>query len=444
MSYFAVKNVFSADDRVQRRHLIVSDSLSLVTLFAITALLAVLTSYFYKSYASHQVTLANRWLQRGEEAMKEGKPVAAIDALRSALAYSPSARSTEIKLAEALASAGRVQEATAYFNALLETEQGSGLINLQLARLAAQQGNESQAIEDYQRAIYGSWEGDGYVRRREVRFELIKYLLSRHHPERARSELLVASGNAPADDISVQLEIARTMEQAQDPSDAFHLYQRLLHHHPSLQEALEGAGNTAFQMGRYLEAKRYLGRALETPGSDQEPVAAQSREELNQATRLLLLYPSSRLSERERNTRILFARKLAEDRLTACTASKASEEAATPKSTTPPATANAAKPASNPLQNLASRLTGHPAQPAQKPADTAPPVDPLQALEDRWQQQPEKITLADLNADSDLAQTQIQLIYDTELITQQVCGATTGDDALLLKIAQAPTEVEEE
>src|SRR6201996_2093950 len=203
MSFFALKSPLTARDRAERRHLIISDTLSLVTLFAITALLAVLTNYLYQSYASHQVTLANRWLQRGEQAMKDGKPVAAIDALRSALAYSPNARSTEIKLAEALASAGRTQEATAYFNALLETEQGSGLINLQLARLAAQQGNESQAIDDYQRAIYGSWQGDGYVRRRDVRFELIKYLISRGHLDRARTELLVASGNASEDDITI-------------------------------------------------------------------------------------------------------------------------------------------------------------------------------------------------------------------------------------------------
>jgi tetratricopeptide (TPR) repeat protein len=444
MSYFAVNSAFNAGDRAQRRHLIVTDTLSLVTLFAITAVLGVLTNYLYQSYASHQVTLANRWLQRGEQALKDGKPVVAIDALRSALAYAPNARSTEIKLAEALASAGRIQEATAYFNALLETEQGSGLINLQLARLAAQQGNESQAIEDYQRAIYGSWEGDGYVRRREVRFELIKYLISGHHLDRARSELLVASGNAPADDITVQLEIARTMEQSDDPSDAFHLYQKLLHHHPSLQEALEGAGSTAFQMGRYLEAKRYLGRALETPGSDQEPGSAQSREELNQATRLLLLYPSSRLSERERNTRILAGRKLAQDRLAQCGESKASEQAAAPQKPAPPATENASKPTSNPLQSLASRFTKRPSQPADKPAETPAPVDPLQGLQARWQQVPAKVTLADLNADPDLAETQIQLTYDTELITQQVCGATTGDDALLLKIAQAPNEVEEE
>src|ERR1700677_4262219 len=273
MSFFALKSPLTASDRIERRRLIFADTLALVTLFAITALLAVLTNYLYQSYASHQVERPNRWLFRGEQAMRDGKPQAAIDALSSALAFAPSDRNTEIKLAEALASAGRVQEATVYFNALLESQQGSGLINLQLARLAARQGNVNQAIEDYQRAIYGNWEGDGYVRRRDVRFELIGYLIDHQLLDQARSGLLVAAGNAPEDDISIQLEIARKMEQAQDPSNALHLYKTILHRHPSLREALEGAGRTAFQLSHYLEAKHYLGRALEGPGVEQEPKA---------------------------------------------------------------------------------------------------------------------------------------------------------------------------
>jgi tetratricopeptide (TPR) repeat protein len=441
MSFFALKSPLSASDRIERRRLMLADSLSLVTLFAVTALLAVLTNYLYQSYSFHQVELANRWLQRGEQALRDGKPQAAIDALSSALAYSPSQRSTEIKLAEALASAGRIQEATVYFNALLESQQGSGLINLQLARLAARQGNTSQAIEDYQRAIYGNWEGDGYVRRRDVRFELINYLISHQMLDQARSELLVAAGNAPEDDISVQLEIARTMEKAQDPGDALHIYKAVLHRHPTLQEALDGAGRTAFELGRYLEAKRYLARALESSSVDREQTAAlaEDRDMLSEATRLLQLYPSSRLSSRERNTRILTDRKLAMARLAECTQEKASA----PAKTSEVASAPAPKGGSNPLQSLASRFSRQTAKPtANQPA--APPADPLQALTARWQQPPAKLTLAHLEDDPELAQTQIQLIYDTELVTQQVCGTPAGDDALLLKIAQFPNRVEEE
>jgi Flp pilus assembly protein TadD len=442
MSFFALKTPLSTADRIGRRRLIFADTLSLVTLFAITALLAILTNYLYQSYASHQVSLAARWLQRGDQALRDNKPQAAIDALSSALAYAPNDRSTAIKLAEALASAGRVQEATVYFNALLESQQGSGVINLQLARLAARQGNESQAIEDYQKAIYGNWEGDGYVRRREVRLELINYLIAHHRLDQARSELLVASGNAPSDDISVQLEIARTMEQAQDPSDAFHVYRTILHHHPSLREALEGAGRTAFQLGRFLEAKRYLARALELPATeadtDKSAVAGlqQSRDQLSEASRILALYPSSRLPPHERDARILTARKLAMARLTKCVNTKAVAPAT-------PSAAPAPTPSSNPLQSLASRFSRQPSKPAGTQA-AAPAVDPLQGLVERWEKLPSRITLAELAKDPELAQTQIQLIYDTELITQQVCGAPTGDDALLLKIAQAPNQVEEE
>lgn len=443
MSLFALKSPLTASDRIERRRLIFSDSLALITLFATTALLAVLTNYLYQSYASHQVELANRWLERGQQAMRAGKPQAAIDALSSALAYAPGQRAIQIQLAEALASAGRLQEASVYFNALLEAQQGDGLINLQLARIAARLGNESQAIEDYQRAIYGSWEGDGYVRRRSVRFELINYLVSKQRLDQARNELLVASGNAPDDDITVQLDIARTMEQAQDPSDALNLYKKILRRHASLREALEGAGRTAFQLGRYLEAKRYLTHALEGPGVDQEPPAAiaQNRDRLAEATRLLQLYPSSRVGLGERSNRILQDRKLAMARLAECTQDKAAAK----DSAAAPSTQPSSEPKSNPLASLASHFSRHTTAPAQsQPAVAVPPVDPLQALAVRWQQLPAKISVAALEKDPELTQTQIQLIYDTEIVTQAVCGAPSGDDALLLRIAQTPNQVEQE
>jgi Flp pilus assembly protein TadD len=442
MSFFALKSPLSPADRLERRRLILADSLSLVTLFAITALLAVLTNYLYQSYASHQVELANRWLQRGVQAMKDGKPQAAIDALSSALAYAPSDRSTEIRLAEALASAGHTQEATVYFNALLESQQGNGLINLQLARLAARQGNESQAIDDYQKAIYGNWEGDGYVRRRDVRFELTNYLIAHNRLDQARSELLVASGNAPEDDISIQLEIARLMEQAQDPGDALHIYRTILHRHPSLRDALQGAGRTAFQLGRYLEAKKFLARALEGPDIDQEPAAEvqQSRDSLSEATRLLLLYPSPRLTPQERSARILNDRKLAMARLAQCMQDKQPTPADNVATTNSPAPNSLP----NPLASLASHFGRHPSEPTANKPTAAAPVDPLQALRERWQELPAKMTQADLVKDPDLAQTQIQLVYDTELLTQQVCGTPAGDEELLLRIAQAPNAVEEE
>src|SRR5258708_20741398 len=110
MSFFALNTPLSASDRMERRRLIFADTFSLVTLFAITALLAILTNYLYQSYASHQVSLAARWLQRGDQALRDNKPQPPIDALTSALAYAPSDPSTAIKLATPTASAVPIQE----------------------------------------------------------------------------------------------------------------------------------------------------------------------------------------------------------------------------------------------------------------------------------------------------------------------------------------------
>ena len=463
MSFFALKTPHNAGDRLGRRRLIVADSLALVTLFVITAILAVSTNYLYQSYASHQVALANRWLERGRQAMKANKPQAAIDALSSALAYSPGQRSTQIQLAEALASAGHVQEATVYFNSLLETEQGSGLIHLQLARLAIRQGDEAQAIDDYQKAIYGSWEGDGYVRRRSVRMEMVDYLIHQNRLDQARNELLVAYGNAPENDLSVQMEIAQAMERAQDPGSALRLYKKMLHFHPSLREALQGAGRNAFALGFYQQAKHYLSRAQEGPGGttgvepsaeaadakadpkiEQEHAVAatETRDLLAEATRILQLYPSFRLSVAERSARIMTGRTLAQARLTSC----ADQKAALPDKNTPVAPAAPLAKThtlSNPLASLASRFS-HPAGTPGLQAAPEPAADPLQTLAQRWQQLPAPLSVTALRKDPELAQTQIQLNYDTELVTQQVCGGAVGDDALLLKIAQAPNRVEEE
>jgi hypothetical protein len=189
-------------------------------------------------------------------------------------------------------------------------------------------------------------------------------------------------------------------------------------------------------MGFYLQAKRYLGRALEGPGGDW----AQGRDQLSEATRLLLLYPSSRLNPRDRSARILTGRKLALARLAECTQDRATAPAKDSAADNAPAP----KTSSNALQSLASRFSRQSTTPTGNQPAASAPVDPLRALAERWRQVPAKLSLADLEKNPEMAETEVQLIYETELITQQVCGAPAGDDALLLRIAQAPNQVEEE
>lgn len=400
MSALHLKSALTAEQRMQKRQLIAKDSLALLTLLAITCALFFVTWLLFRSFSDHRAALAQRWLVRGETALREGHPGPAIDALRSALQYAPDQRSIEIELAQALAAAGRLQEATAYFNTLWEAEPGNGKINLALARLGAQQGNDALALRFYQASIDGTWEGDGAVRRREVRLEMVKYLLSRQRWDNARSELLIAEGNAP-DDPVIRMQIAQLMEAAQDPLNALAIYRSILQRRPVRLAAVEGAGRAAFALGRYGQAKGFMEWAMSQPAAEQESQQTrdQDRNILRDSIHILLLYPSPQLPAPARAQRILHARQLAQNRMENCTDSVTA--------------------------------AAHPGN-----------YQALASLAERWQQDVHPPARRELERNPRLQQMEMQLVYDTEKITSAQCGPPSGDDALLLKIAQAPEAVE--
>ena len=161
-----------------KRRLILRDSLAFLTLALATVVLFAITLFLFKSFTQHREDLAVRWSDRGRLALQQGKPDQAIVALRTALSYAPGTRAYEVLLAQALGEAGRTEESYNYFLGLWETEPGDGFTNLQLARLAAKKSDREDAVRFYRAAIYGTWEGDGVVRRAQVRLELARYLIS--------------------------------------------------------------------------------------------------------------------------------------------------------------------------------------------------------------------------------------------------------------------------
>jgi len=388
--------VLSPEERLARRQLILRDAFSLLTLFLITAVIFVLTLLLFRSFTSHRQELGARWKARGEAALRSGHPELAIDDLRSALAYVPD-RATEIELATALADAGKTQEATAYFTTLSESAPGDGTINLQLARLAAKDGNEAQAILHYQAALDGTWQGNGYDRRREVRLEMARYLISRHEYNPARNQLLIAAGNAP-DNPAIKLQIAGLLEQANDPQDALGIYRVLAGRRDAPLSALEGAGRTAFALGMFRVAYDDLTRVFATPASAQFSSQEKAADHfmLDTASRVLALYPVFSLAPRARAERVLSIRNLARQRLNACAAANPSG-----------------------VPKLAGLISG-------------------------WGQLPADITVPKLEQQPDLEPTILQLAWDTETITAQVCGPPGGPDATLLLIARNPWAVEQQ
>lgn len=383
----------SAEERAEKRKLMLRDAIALISLFILTAALAIVTYALFASFTRHRDALARRWQATGERELREGHPTQAVDALSSALEYGPGRRDIEIELASALAAAGRNREATAYFKSLLDAQPGNGEIHLDLARIAAKEGNATLAEEHYQRALDGTWEGDGYVRRRNVRLEMAGYLTSREDYTRAQTELRTASGNAP-NDPAIQLQIAFLMEQARDPLDALNIYRTQIRRRDATADTFEGLGRTAYALGWITTARDALQVATVTRGFTAQSKTARDavRQMLADATHILDLYPSPDLKVRARAIRVLNAAKTARSRLSGCFASA----------------------------NVSGEM-----------AD----------LQNKWSQVPARLSIRVLERDPQLEQTTISLVYETEQQTAQTCGAPTGDDALLLKIAQAPLAV---
>jgi tetratricopeptide (TPR) repeat protein len=275
---------------------------------------------------------------------------------------------------------------------------GNGLINLRLARLAANKNDVQAAINYYRAAIYGTWEGDAMLRRRNLRLELSLYLIAHHDLSSARSELLVTGGNAP-DDVALALTLAPLLEQAGAPHDALNYYQKVFAREPNNQQALEAAGRLEYGFGHFEEAHRLLERAKKEhdASAPNQALPPNIRAMLDSSKQALSLAPSKNLPAKELVSHILKARDLAKRRFDSCKAQ-------------------------------VSTANGLPS--------------PLQTLGARWMSREGTINRAALLNDTSEQDAVMKLVYDTETQTSQICGAPIGDDALLLMLAKSPKAVE--
>jgi tetratricopeptide (TPR) repeat protein len=381
-----------------KRRLILRDALTFLSLALITAVLVAVTLFLFRSFATHRQELAERWAARGQAAIAAGHPDQAIVALRAALSHAPGQRSYELLLAQALADAGHTEEAYNYFLGLWETQPGNGLINLRLARLAAKKNDMQAAINYYRAAIYGTWEGDAPVRRRDLRLELSRYLIAHHDLSSARTELLVAGGNAP-DDPGLALTLAPLLEQAGAPHDALNHYRKVLAREPNNLQALEAAGRLEYGFGNFEEAHRLLERAKHEHDSaaPSQALPPDLQAMLDNAKQILSIAPLKKLPAKERVSRILRARDVAKKRFDSCNNH-----------------VSAASESPSPLQNLAAR----------------------------WMSKEASINRDALLNDTEDNDTVMKLVYDTEMQTSQICGPPGGDDALILMLAKSPKAVE--
>lgn len=220
-------------------------------------------------YGSQQDRLSERWASRGRSDLKSAHFQEAVDDFHSALRYSRDDYAQQLGLAEALIGLKHIDEASSYLKALWEQQPENGVVNRELARIAAGKGEVSQALRYYHNAVYATWPANADKERRDTRWELIKYLLSRNAKPQAQSELISLSADI-GDSPSQQIDLGDYFLQVQDPGHALKAYRSCLSDNQTDAEALSGAGTAAFEMGDYRLAERYLKRAIAQNPGDQE------------------------------------------------------------------------------------------------------------------------------------------------------------------------------
>jgi tetratricopeptide (TPR) repeat protein len=342
-----------------------------------------------RAYHAREDAYGRQFFAKGEAELQSGRPEPAIAALRVALMYSRENPRYRLRLAEALTAANHPNEARAYLEGLFEEEPGNGVVNLQLAHLAAQHGNVPDAIRYFHAAIYGFWAEEPGINRRQARLDLIDFLLRNKMNTQAQSELVALSADLP-NDVPLRLRVAGLFTRVPDYRSALGLYRSVLQLAPGNQNGAAGAGEAAFQLAQYGVAGHYLREAVV-----EDPKDARSDQLLSTVNLMSVLNPSRRgLTLRKRATRTVSAFTQAGDRLKQCAEVKGQS-----------------------LSNLDS-------------------TSDLEGLYKQWKQMSPGITSARLRRQPEFIDAAMDLVFQIEDQTSRQCGTPTGTDFALLLLSR--------
>lgn len=229
----------------------------------------VITGFAVTRYHASQQALGGRWYLRGEAALQANRPEEAVDDFHTALVYARDNTVYQKRLAEALVKAKHLAEATVYLRTLWVRQPGDGAVNLELARLSASAHNVPETIRYYQNAVFGVWESNPEASRREVRFELCKFLLAEGERNAAESELIALQADLPAD-AQLHTQVGNMFVQVEDYRRALTEFQRALKLDPKKPAAWAGAGEASYRLADFPQARRYFQRAIELNPKNQE------------------------------------------------------------------------------------------------------------------------------------------------------------------------------
>lgn len=197
------------------------------------------------------------WYSEGGRQLRQNHVDAAVAAFRKASLNEHNRLYTR-SLAEALEIDGRDWEARDLLLQERETAPEDPEINVELGRIAAKEHDISDTVRYYHNALYGIWTGPNIdLQRRMIRRELIEFLIAQHARDQALAEILALTAHLP-NTIAAKDELGALFLENGDPVHALSNFRAVLRTQPHNQTALEGAGEAAWQLADYAQARRYL------------------------------------------------------------------------------------------------------------------------------------------------------------------------------------------
>lgn len=375
--------------------------MKILSLVAIVAAALLIATLFSGAFERMQLDTAERWYGRGLKALESGRASDAVPDLETAILHDRDNRDYLMSLATALAQSGRQAQAQAYYLGLWQSEPGYGELNLQLARIAAEQHNIPEAQQYFHGAIFGTWPDQPVVHRSQARRELIEFLLGANKKQQAEPEILALSAEAPQDP-GVQAEVGGMLLRAGDQRLALQSFQQALRLGPNDHDATVDAAKTAFNLGEFALARHYLERAVKLAPAD-----STSRDLLKSVLLVQSVDPfDPKLRYSEGMSRVIHDFELAGARLKSCAAEK------------------------NIDLNPSAQKT------APQPTAAAPTQIPLQVLLSDWESLHPNITKRGLLQNPDQMDVAVDLAFNIERETNTLCGPPAGEDLALLTIAQ--------
>jgi Flp pilus assembly protein TadD len=207
--------------------------------------------------------IARDWYERGLQSMASRENETAIADFRRASASALNNQEYALTLADALATGNHDVEAEQLLRQLRESDPENAEINTDLARLLAKHAEISDAVRYYQNALYGRWAGSQIdVRRRQLRVELVGFLIAHGERNLASSELLILQTELPKQSSS-WTEAAKLSLETGDLQQALKDYREAAQLDSRNVEALTGEGKISFQLRDYANARQYLKGTLE-------------------------------------------------------------------------------------------------------------------------------------------------------------------------------------